>query len=187
MKRYIALFVVALMLVGSAVAWAQPTNKKQTSFVPKGPSASCLFESFKPFSEKVWRLSKWEIKEPKPIVIEALHKRLGCAPPNHRKAMKAKWLKDKKHFYEFRGNELFRVRITPFSCNGGWWATPCEIPLHESGYCTGGTNCYGMLDAWYLHGCTEFASSGFGAPMRAQHICAHRHYATYGRGGWPSY
>lgn len=185
-KRYPVAIIAALTLTLTGVAASQagsiaPPPKQHV--VP----ATCTFKEFKPFATKVWKLSKWERKEPKQAVIDAQRRRLDCAPPAHRKEMKEFWRDKKKEFYQHRAKQLFRVRITPFSCGGSWWATPCEIPLHESGYCTGGSNCYGMLDAWYVHGCTEFAPSGFGAPMKAQHICAHRHYATYGRGGWPSY
>lgn len=187
----VALAVVALSVALVSQAGADKEKVKENPekpALPNGCNHLVTAKQSRGFTKAVWSESLWKRGKPKASTVKAYRNKLKCAAgPGHRKAMKAYWRSEKKEFYRFRGRELFRVNITPFQCNGSWWATPCEIPLHESGYCTGGTNCYGMLDAWYVHGCTEFAPSGFGAPMRAQHICAHRHYATYGRGGWPSY
>jgi hypothetical protein len=101
--------------------------------------------------------------------------------------MRLTWRRDKVAYYAHRRAMLFRERVTPFYCAGRWWATECTIPLHESGYGAGGGNLYGMLDAWALHGCMSFAPTAWDAPKREQDICAHRHWADYGRGGWPSY
>lgn len=187
MRRAALAALATIALIGIPVANAQIESPKH--FTRVSTPHQCTAQSFKPWAERVWRLIRWERKggEPKDVVIAAKRKRIKCAPPRHKKTMRKAWGKLKHAFYKHRKAEFFRVRITPFYCNGTYWATECTVPLHESGYGSGGGNLYGMLDAWALHGCTEFAGSAWEASKRQQDICAHRHWQTYGRGGWPPY
>lgn len=185
MKKYLVALVVLCAFTITGMAWGSqdiqpPTHAK--------PPITCTFKKFHSFTGDVWSFSHWNRKAPKASIIDAYHHWLSCAFPGNRHIMKLLWHKDKKAFYKYRAQRLFRIRITPFKCgSAGWWATPCDIPLHESGYGSGGGNLYGLLDAWSVNGCTQFAPSAWDATKRQQDICAHRHYVRYGRGGWPSY
>jgi len=188
MKRIALAATVALALACAfAPQIAVPQSQSKATLVPKPVPVRCTIDGFRPFSAAVWRPNAWRRGRPPEKVIEAFLRRLGCAPAHHRAAMQRTWRRDKAAFYAERRRELWRVRVTPFFCAGQWWATECTIPLHESGYGTGGGNLYGLLDAWALHGCTAFAPSAWDAPKREQDICAHRHWVDYGRGGWPPY
>lgn len=176
-------FAAVVLIVSIPIASAQAPND-----VPNPPpEARCLTKAFRAWSADVWDPGLWERGKPPAKVIAAQRRRLACAPPGHLKAMSNIWRRDKAIYWERRHDELWREKVTPFFCSGRWWATECEIPLHESGYGSGGGNLYGMLDAWALHGCTAFAPSAWDASKRQQDICASRHWRTYGRGGWPSY
>lgn len=188
--RYLAALAVIIVLAFSSFAMAMDAPHTGSQGAQKAPvPVTCTVQKFRPFSARVWNKDNWERGMPKKAVLETYRKRLGCAPLGHRKAIKKTWLENKVAYFDHRGEELFRVRITPYYCpeTGEWWATECTIPLHESGYGSGGGNLYGMLDAWALHGCTVWGSTAWDASKRHQDICAHRHWATYGRGGWPSY
>lgn len=154
----------------------------------RDPVASrCTVQKLRPLAKEVWNTEHWKRGTPSEATLEAYHSRLECAPRAHKEAMKNVWQAEQKKYFLYRHGEEFRIKITPFYCNGDWWATECDIPLHESGYGSGGGNLYGMLDAWYVHGCTAFAPSAWDASKYYQDICAHRHWMEYGRGGWPSY
>lgn len=188
MKRFAALAaIVAFALAGAATIAAPSTTATKSIAAPKPPPARCTIDGFRPFSAAVWRPLAWRRGAPPEKVIAAQRDRLSCATPPHRAAMVRTWRLDQAAYYAERRRELWRVRVTPFFCAGQWWATECTIPLHESGYGSGGGNLYGMLDAWALHGCTAFAPTAWDAPKRQQDICAHRHWVDYGRGGWPPY
>jgi hypothetical protein len=146
----------------------------------------CTAAAFRPFAATVWSAS-WRRGAPAPAALRAERRRIQCAPPAHRAAMRRIWDRERAAYNDKRRAMLWRERVTPYYCGGTWWATECTIPLHESGYGSGGGNLYGMLDAWALHGCTAFAPTAWEATKREQDICASRHWADYGRGGWPSY
>jgi hypothetical protein len=189
MKRSFIATIVAVSLLLTGVAFASQAGDAAVTPQPQHHSlpASCTFQHFRPFAKKVWAVKHWDRKDPDQKAIDAFHRRLSCAPSGHRKAMKDYWAKEKTAFYAHRAKMLFRERITPYYCAGTYWATECEIPLHESGYGSGGGNLYGLLDAWDVQGCQEFAETAWEATKRQQDICAHRHWDEYGRGGWPSY
>lgn len=184
MKRIALAATVALAL---ALAFAPQIAVTQSQSKATPIPATCTAAAFKPFSAAVWRPKAWERGLPPAKVIQAQRRRLECAPGPHRAAMRRTWRRDKADYFAHRRTMLFRERVTPFFCAGQWWATECTIPLHESGYGSGGGNLYGMLNAWALHGCTAFAPTAWDAPKRQQDICAHRHWVDYGRGGWPPY
>lgn len=186
MKRIALAATVALAL---ALAFAPQIAVTQSQSKATPIPAACTAAAFKPFSAAAWRPEAWKRGQPPTKVIQAQRRRLRCAPGPHRAAMQRTWRRDKAAFYMERRAMLFRERVTPFYCpgTGQWWATECTIPLHESGYGSGGGNLYGMLDAWALHGCTAFAPTAWDATKRQQDICAHRHWVDYGRGGWPPY
>lgn len=182
--------VVALIaLTGIWTTTTAVGDQNNATTEHKAPAPTCTFQFFKAFSEAVWRLDHWERGKPSEKALKALKRRLSCAPGPHRVAMRNLWRKRQRAYFAHRRAELWRTRVTPFYCagTGRWWATDCTIPLHESGYGSGGGNLYGMLDAWALHGCTAFAPTAWDASKRAQDLCAHRHWEDYGRGGWPSY
>lgn len=189
MKRILVVLVMASVIAMTGIAWGasgkvqKPSNQPHHKPVP----ASCTVQALRPFSAQVWASSKWERGMPSKAVTEAYARRLGCAPPAHKRAMKKTWRRDKKAFVKYRSQELFRVNVTPYRCGNTYWATECTIPEHESGYGSGGSNLYGMKDAWAEHGCTVFAPTADTASKRDQDICARRHWEEYGRGGWPSY
>lgn len=182
-SRIFATFLVALMLTLTGVAWASQAGDAGTPHIP----ATCTFQHFRPFASKVWSPTHWRRDKVHKATFRAYHKRLNCAPPKHRKAMKDLWMKDKSAFNLHRKHRLFRENIDKYNCGGSYWATPCEIPLNESGYGEGGTNLYGLKDAWGLQGCTKWGPTAESASKHYQDICAHRHWDDYGRGGWPPY
>lgn len=187
MKRYLVvpvLMVLAIILTSTALA-DRPNVDSKPKFEPV--PISCTVQGLRPFSEAVWDRDNWKRGMPSQSALNAYQRRLGCAPRAHKKAMKNKWRSDKKSYFKFRNQELFRVNVTPYRCGSTNWATECTIPEHESGYGSGGTNLYGMKDAWAEHGCTVFAPTADTASKRDQDICAHRHWSEYGRSGWPSY
>jgi hypothetical protein len=181
----IALAATVALALACVAAPSVAVTQSQSKSTPI--PVACTAAAFQPFSASVWALEGWERGQPPEKVIEAQRRRLGCAAPHHRAAMVRTWERDRSAYFAHRGVLLFRARVTPFLCANQWWATECTIPLHESGYGSGGGNLYGMLDAWALHGCTAFAPSAWDAPKREQDICAHRHWVDYGRGGWPPY
>lgn len=181
-KSRVAVFITALMLAFTSVAFASQAGNQHH----KTPGV-CTFQKFRPFASKVWSPTRWRRKEVPTATFNAYRKRLACAPPEHRKAMKGFWAKEKAAFDVHRKQRLFRKNVDRFKCGDSYWATPCTIPLHESGYGSGGSNLYGLKDAWDVQGCTEFAPIADVASKHDQDICAHRHYDEYGRGGWPAY
>jgi hypothetical protein len=186
MKRIALAAVAVFALAGITATAASESTPKSTPQREPVPTR-CQITPFRAFSAAVWRLEAWERGRPPERVLAAQRRRLSCAPPGHRAAMVQTWERDRSAYFAHRAEMLFRERVTPYFCVGQWWATECTIPLHESGYGSGGGNLYGMLDAWALHGCTAFAPTAWDAPKRQQDICAHRHWVDYGRGGWPPY
>lgn len=194
--RYLVVPVIALVMALSGIAWASSSTEKTTKPVPKPVPASCKAQAFKAFSAKVWDHDKWQRGMPKAIVLDAYKKRLGCAPPGHKKAMKHRWRTDKKSYFRHRSNELFRVRVTPYyGCTtlGGckWWAIPSYIVDCESGgdytpdqgLTFGGA--YGMLvSTWLEYGGGRWASQANYASPKAQDIVAHRLWVSHPYGPW---
>lgn len=175
MKRFALAAVVAFACL-SATATAKPVPER------------CTAEAFRPFSAATWSKAHWEREQPPRRVIAAQRRKLACAPPAHRKAMKRTWRADRKAFSRHRNAQLFRVRVTPFYGGGNWWAIPYTMVICESSaryYITHGA--YSMTTpAWNLYNGPARTGAALAgeASERWQDVIAHEHWARYGEGGW---
>lgn len=93
------------------------------------PHSACKVNEFRPFSSKVWDLSRWERGSPKRSTLEAAGARLACASGGHRVAMRKTWQRDRKAYGRYRALRL----IAPYPGGGTWWAIPYYIVYCESG------------------------------------------------------
>lgn len=138
----------------------------------------CTAQAFRPFSAKVWDISRWQRAETTDATIRAERRRLSCAPADHRHAMKHIWRRDQRAFYDHRKRKLWRVRVTPFYYGGHYWAVPYPIALCESGgdYFVGPSGAYGLIPPF-----PQWLSP------REQDRIAHRLYLEQGEGPWAPY
>lgn len=108
-----------------------------------------------PFIQKVWDKRRWERGSPSHVAIKAWRKRLKCAGPENRAAMKTRWRKERKSFGRYR---KYR-QITPYSGGGAHWAIPWPIVACESGGSWTAYNPSGAMGPYQL--------LGWGAPYPA--------------------
>lgn len=153
----------------------------------------CTAAHFRAFSARVWHPRFWERGHPRAPAIRAQRRRLGCAPPAHRQAMKRTWRRDAAAYWAHRHYMRLRRIIEPFYCSGseitfdpGWYAIPCHNVDAESGG-RGGIYCnrYGLIDStWAQYGGLAYASTACGASEWEQSLIAHRVYAIHGGSAW---
>lgn len=91
MKRIALTAAVALALVGASAPAAVAQHHS--------PPPSCTAAHFRPFSAQVWDIDRWQRGQPKQTTIAAQRRKLKCAPPGHRAAMRHRWRSDKRAFY----------------------------------------------------------------------------------------
>src|SRR5512146_1152398 len=115
MKR-LAILAVALVAVPLALSATAPSAARTGEIIYQPvPKPQCTAKAFRPFSDAVWRLIKWERGKPPQRVLEAQRRRLRCAGPANRRAMRHRWRKDKRAYFHRRRLELAarsRVRST---------------------------------------------------------------------------
>lgn len=149
MKRILVVSVLAIVIAMTGIAWGDsPVHETQHHPTP----VTCTVQSLRPFSHQVWDPAKWERGMPSEGVLEAYKRRLECAPPAHKKAMKATWGRDKTVFFKHRAKEKFRVKYTPYhECftAGCDWAIPTWSVYCESGGGLASENYYGNTQTYY--------------------------------------
>ena len=106
MKRLAPWAAAAVVLLSIQAATASPEDVSKSTPPRKPLAAHCTAQAFRPFSHAVWALEHWERGKPHPKAIAAYRRRLRCAPPLHRKAMKHRWREDKRVYYEHRHYKL---------------------------------------------------------------------------------
>jgi hypothetical protein len=148
------------------------------------PNPVCTAPDFAQFSAEVWKLSLWERGQPKHSTISAQRRRLKCAGPENRKAMRHRWRADQAAYYEHRADMLYRQRVTPFYGGGNWWAIPYAMVICESGGNYGFTyGAYSILDpAWQEWG-GQTAHAGEASAAEQDRVAAVG-WDLYGEGAW---
>lgn len=183
----ILLLLIAVMIVSTGTgAFSKGKSKPD---LPAGCKALVTAKQFQPFSIKVWRLIYWEREdgEPKPSTVKAQRHKLKCAAgPGHQEAMKKRWRKDKKAFYQHRAEVLLTISLEPYVCGDRRYALPCGITECESGFYFGHhSGAYGILDStWNYYGGQAYGPYPGAASPRGQAIIARRVWNDYGEGAW---
>lgn len=177
MRRLALAAAVALAFAGSATttALSEDTNSKSTPIPPR-----CTAQAFESFSERVWRLDRWQRGKPRPKALQARRRRLSCAPRPHRRAMKRTWARDRVSYGRYRE---FR-QVAPYPGGGTWWAIPYYIVACESGGSWSAYNPSGAAGPYQL--------LGWGAPYpadtwrekMANHRIAAGLWDDYGNSPW---
>lgn len=147
--------------------------------MPHPVPITCTAQGFKPFSAAVWGPKAWERGNPPQNVLEAVRRRLSCAPGPHRQVMKKTWAQDRSDYFSHRRQMLWREKYKPFVYpDGSHWAVPYPIAICESGenYYAGPSGAYGEIPPL-----PQYQSP------RAQDEIAHRLYVESGDGPWAPY
>ena len=181
---------VPLIAVAAALLLAAPAQATRPNTNTPIKADHCFgqpitVKDFAVFSDQVWRLPRWERKEPKAKTIAAAHRKFLCSRGSGiRGLLRKHWAESKAAFYEHRRRQLWRVRVTPFSGGGHWWALPYGIVVCESGGNYGFTyGAYSILDpAWREWG-GQTAHAGE-ASKREQDRVAAVGWDLYGEGAW---
>jgi hypothetical protein len=71
------------------------------------PNPVCTAPDFAQFSAEVWKLSLWERGQPKHSVIASQRRRLKCAGPENRKAMRKTWHRDQRAYFLYRRQQIY--------------------------------------------------------------------------------
>lgn len=191
MKRFALAAVAVIALASFATATAAHDNSKPNATRHVKPPKRCLLPAFRSFSAEVWRPSHWDRPggKPKPGTVKAMKRRVRCAPPGHRKAMKARWLKDKRQFGKHRQARLderdYEDAITPPGIDVLEAIASCE-----SGGDPTAVSSDGSYRGKYQFSFETWASVGgsgdpAAAPEREQDERAALLYNTAGSGQWP--
>lgn len=106
MKRLVALAAVAVFAVPLALTATAPTIAAPRVVHSQAPPPKCSAKLFGPFADAVWRLILWERGKPPARVIQAQRRRLACAGPKNRKAMRKRWRKDQRAYNHYRAHKL---------------------------------------------------------------------------------
>lgn len=129
MKRFG--FVLAVIIL--VVFYALSVSELAAQPVPE----RCTAPAFRPFAAKVWT-APWQRGAPKPATIHAKWRRVQCAPPGHRAAMRRIWDRKRASYYARRAHCLsgavFAGRVSEFSGGltaGGYQATEPGIALRS--------------------------------------------------------
>lgn len=143
MKRYMVVPVLMALAI-----WVTSISASSEALGTQSTPASCTVQNFRPWSAKVWDPSNWARGKPSKTVLDAYAKRLGCAPPAHRKAMKATWGRDQGVYLHKRHAMLWLAKYKPFVYpSGKRWAAPYPVAVCESGenYYVGPAGAYGLI------------------------------------------
>lgn len=168
----------------------------ESHFEPIKPR--CTAKVFRAWSAKVWRPSNWERGMPPHKVIAAQRRRLACAGPGNRKAMKNAWRRSKTAYFKYRG---YRRRNPYYGCTSysgcQYYALPapvveCESSgrFHDPSAPNGG---YSLLDkprqgvptweTWRPSWASGYAEP-YEAPRRAQDEATEDLVGAYGLEPW---
>lgn len=162
----------------------------------EAPPSRCTAQAFKPFAAKVWHADVHR-GAPKPRTIQTKRRRVQCAPPGHRRAMRRFWERERAGYYVRRKATLWRERVTPYSGGGRWWAIPYYIVVCESGarvndpaapngaysLLTGPLQGVPTWESWRPDWADGYAAP-YQAPKRAQDIAAHDLWEAHGTEPW---
>lgn len=133
MKRLLVVPILVLVIAMTGIAWGATTNQAHNRPVP----VTCTVQGLRPFSARVWSPDRWNRSKtgmPSGAVTRAYRRRLSCAPPHHRVAMKKNWKKDKEAFFEYRKGKLWVAKYKPYVYpDGSHWAAPYPVVWCESG------------------------------------------------------
>ena len=172
-------FALASVLMTTTTALSESTSETKSTLTHQPTPTRCTIDGFRPFSSAVWRPNAWRRGAPPQKVIQAQRRRLACAPPHHRAAMKRTWHRDQAAFYATRRRGLWREEFRPFVYpDGTRWAVPYPISWCESGgdYFVGPSGAYGLIPPF-----PQWLSP------KAQDEIAHRLYLEQGEGPWKPY
>lgn len=166
MRQLIVVVALAAAMAAPAQAHTAPT---------------CTAKAFRPFSRKVWRPSRWERGRPGKAALKAKHRRLGCAGPGNRHAMKRTWAKDRLRFGRYRA---FR-KIAPYPGGGTYWAIPWYVVSCESGGSWTAYNPSGAAGPYQLLGWgAPFPATTWREKMENHRIAAELWAGGAGAGNW---
>lgn len=126
---------VVILAVLVALAASALVSGSSAAPVPE----HCTAAAFRPFAMKVWD-ARWQRGRPTTRAIQAKRRRVQCAPPRHRAAMRRIWDRQRARYNARRDHCLsgpvFAGRISEFSGGltaGGYQATEPGIALRSSG------------------------------------------------------
>lgn len=129
LQRFGIILAVGVLILFFALSIGELTAKP----VPQ----HCTAASFRPFAVKVWR-ADWRRGAPTTHTIQAKWRRVRCAPPGHRVAMRRIWERKRSRYYVRRAHCLsgatFSGRVSEFSGGltaGGYQATEPGIALRS--------------------------------------------------------
>lgn len=185
MKRIVALATVAAFALTStltATAASESTNTHKTTPIHAGPQPRCTAAAFRPFSAAVWNKHRWRREKPRHRAILAKHRRLECAGAGARKAMLARWQRDRLRFGRYRA---FRL-IAPYPGGGTYWAIPGYIVACESGGSwtaynpSGASGPYQLMPEWGA----PFPATTWHEKMQTHRIAANLYDGGAGASNW---
>lgn len=128
--RYRVCITLAVLAALAAIILA---SSSAADVVPQ----HCRAESFRPFAAKVWD-ARWQRGAPAEKAVRAKLRRVECAPPGHRAAMRSIWDRQRARYNARRDHCLsgpvFAGRISEFSGGltaGGYQATEPGIAMRS--------------------------------------------------------
>lgn len=178
MKRIFVLSIMTFVLAMTGIAWGAGIAKAPLPSHQPTP-ITCTVQGLRPFASKVWDIEKWERKQLPPLVLRAYKRRLNCAPPFHKEAMKRVWHRHQEIYFEHRQRmrwlDKYRHYIYP---DGSRWAVPYPIAWCESGgdYFVGPSGAYGLIPPF-----PQYMSP------KQQDEVAFRLFQEQGEGPWAPY
>lgn len=183
--------VVAIFTIGAMPASSTNVTPGLVSSTPAAPPrVQCTAAGFRPFSEAVWRLVRWERGKPPVKVIQAQRRRLACAGPENRKAMRKRWRKDKHAYYQHRSAKLAARNMIQAVIDAVGMGTLEAIAACESGGSPTAVSPNGTYRGKYQFDYGTWASVGgsgdpAAAPEREQDYRAALLYQREGSSPWP--
>lgn len=96
----------------------------------------CTAAEFRPHSKRVWAPDRWRRGNPKPKAVAVYRRAVRCAVgPGHRKAITARWARERERYFQRRERELRRRNIDRVWGPVLWapnWSTPpgSQLPMH---------------------------------------------------------
>lgn len=147
---------------------------------------------FRAWSSQVWGEQRWDRRPrgaPKPTTVRSYRRKLSCAGPGEKRAMKRSWRDDKEAFYEHRGKKLRQAAYLDAVDPPGL-ATLRAIASCESGGDPTAVSPDGTYRGKYQFDYGTWASVGgsgdpAAAPEREQDIRAAKLYNQRGPSPWP--
>lgn len=154
---------IAAIAIAVACSLAAPATAHHFNDQPTQPPASCTAPTFREFSAAVWALEHWQRGRPRAAALAQQRRRLRCAPPAHRHAMKLRWRADGDRYFAYRHHMRIKRIIEPYwGCTAGgcdWWAIPAPMVNCESGGGSTASNIYQNLTGSYYDGMSKWQQS----------------------------